>query len=485
MKNSKISLKSALIALVCTVALFAACDKKNEEPKSSECAITVFSVDGKTWTISDPTATITYDYPPEAEEGKRAPTITTSPGATVNPPSGQEQDFFTENGVSYTVTAEDGVTTKTYTARATRAKFSGCGISVFKVDNVEWSIIGDSLITHIYPKDAEAGMRAPVITVSRGATIDPPADQPQDFLAPAGVKYTVTSDDGATTKMYTVRARRQYSGCEILSFIAGGIKWNIDASGHISYTYTEGLESPMLAPTITLSPGATINPPGSQPQNFITAEEPVTYTVTAEDGTQKTYTAKATAKIVVENTKPVGGGSDCTWTISGVAPNQTLTIGGKGAMPNYGIEATSERPPWEALYKPHITTVVIEDSITVVGQYTFHEYTAITSVTTGEKVTVIGWGAFEKCEKLTDLTLGNSVTKIGGAAFHNCKFQTLTIPASVETIGYFAFHDCPHLLRFSSLSGIPTMAKFRVLRTSKDLPSRYSCFPDSSGRRSN
>jgi hypothetical protein len=48
-----------------------------------------------------------------------APTIEVSAGATVTPESGVAQDFSSGKEVVYTVTAEDGVTTKTWTAKAT------------------------------------------------------------------------------------------------------------------------------------------------------------------------------------------------------------------------------------------------------------------------------------------------------------------------------------------------------------------------------
>ena len=88
---------------------------KSDE-KSKECEIVSFTVGGVAWTISGndlitpPTA-----YPKGANVSNLVPTIVYK-GASINPPSGAARDF-SEN-VTYTVTAEDGKTTKSYTARA-------------------------------------------------------------------------------------------------------------------------------------------------------------------------------------------------------------------------------------------------------------------------------------------------------------------------------------------------------------------------------
>jgi hypothetical protein len=312
------------------------------------------------------------------------------------------------------------------------------------VNSTEWTIIGDSLITYVYPKETTEGLLTPVINLSPGATIDPPSGQEQNFFTAAGVKYTVTSDDKATTKTYTVRARRKYSDCSVLSFstvTATGevVAWNIDeTNGHITREFPDGVPSPFMTPTIVLSPGATINPPASLQQDFVTPEEGVAYTVTAEDGeTKKTYTVKATANVMSSN--PFGG---CIWTLSGVPSNRTLTISvgdGNGAMPDY---SETTRPPWEE-YKDDIKTLVIEDKVINVGAYSFLDHANITSVIIGDSVKTIGRNSFERCYAVSSVTIGNNVTHIGIGAFHLCGLTNVTIPSKVKTIGYFAFHYCP------------------------------------------
>jgi hypothetical protein len=445
-KRYKRYLKNTLIAAALSgVMFFASCNEKNNDPKSSACDITFFSVGGKTWTVGIDGNITREPYPPETPESLLTPTIVVSKGATVNPPSEQEQNFFVENGVVYTVTAEDGVTKKTYTAKATRQSYSGCDILSFYVNNTEWTVIGDSLITYVYPKEMTEGLLTPVINLSQGATIDPPSGQEQNFFTAAGVKYTVTSDDKATTKTYTVRARRKYSDCSVLSFstetaTGEAVAWNIDeVNGHITREFPDGVLSPLMTPKVVLSPGATINPPASLQQDFVTPEEGFAYTVTAEDGeTKKTYTVKAIANVMSSN--PFGG---CVWTLSGVPPNRTLTISvgdGNGAMPDYSEVTT--RPPWEE-YKDDIKTLVIEDGVINVGAYSFNTHVNITSVIIGDSVKTIGRNSFERCYAVSSVTIGNNVTQIGAGAFHMCQLTDVTIPSKVKTIGYFAFHYCP------------------------------------------
>ncbi|MDR1672335.1 MAG: DUF5018 domain-containing protein [Bacteroidales bacterium] len=103
-----------LILLIC----FSSCRKKGDD-KSAACDIVTFTVDGKPWNISG--TNITATYPKATPETALTPVITASAGATVHPSSGTAQNLFAVQGVTYTVTAENGVTTKTYTAKATRA----------------------------------------------------------------------------------------------------------------------------------------------------------------------------------------------------------------------------------------------------------------------------------------------------------------------------------------------------------------------------
>jgi hypothetical protein len=98
---------------------------------------------------------------------------------------------------------ENCVTTKTYTAKATRTKYTACDIINFTVANVKWDI-NDTLITHAYPTKMDKVSLMPTIMLSPGAMVNPASYVEQDFFTDKGVTYTVTSESGIN-KIYTSR----------------------------------------------------------------------------------------------------------------------------------------------------------------------------------------------------------------------------------------------------------------------------------------
>ena len=66
--------------------------------------------------------------------------------------------------------------------------------------------------------------------------------------------------------------------------------------GSITFKVLDSAESLVFAPVITVSDGATVSPASGVEQDF---SDPVTYTVTAEDGTVKTYTVWAITQSVL------------------------------------------------------------------------------------------------------------------------------------------------------------------------------------------
>ena len=99
-----------------------------------------------------------------------------------------------------------------------------------------------------------------------------------------------------------------------------------------------------------------------------------------------------------------------------------------------------------AFYNSNITSVVIPDTVTSIGEDAFYGCSRLTSITIPDTVTSIGNYAFYGCSRLTSITIPNTVTSIGNNAFHGCSSLTsITIPSRVTSISDHAFSNCSSL----------------------------------------
>ena len=176
---------------------------------SHEAEILSFTIPNQiSSTINSLDATVDVVMPYGTDLTNLVPTITVSAGATINPASGVAQNFT--NPVVYTVTAEDGVTTKDWTVTVTTAEASHeAEILSFTIPNQISSTINslDTTVAVVMPYGTDLTNLVPTITVSAGATISPASDVAQNFTNP--VVYTVTAEDGVTTKAWTVNVSVQ------------------------------------------------------------------------------------------------------------------------------------------------------------------------------------------------------------------------------------------------------------------------------------
>jgi hypothetical protein len=98
----------------------------------------------------------------------------------------------------------------------------------------------------------------------------------------------------------------------------------------------------------------------------------------------------------------------------------------------------------------NLTNMTIPNSVTNMGSGAFYGCSGLTSVSIGNGVTSIGGSAFSGCTVLTSVTIGNSVTTIGDYAFQVCSnLPSLTIPISVTSIGSYAFYQCNDLINLN------------------------------------
>lgn len=128
------------------------------------------------------------------------------------------------------------------------------------------------------------------VTISPGATISPDPSQAQDYSSP--VVYTVTSV-GGTAQEWTVTftLRDPSSENDILAFELEGVAGTIDNEEYtVSVGLSDGTDLTALRGMATVSKYATISPDPTQVMDY---SEGVTFTVTAEDGTEQDWLVTA------------------------------------------------------------------------------------------------------------------------------------------------------------------------------------------------
>ena len=125
-----------------------------------------------------------------------------------------------------------------------------------------------------------------------GAMSRPESGSVQDFTNP--VSYVVTAEDG-TTRTYTVNVLVQVppksSEKQLVSFVFSTLSPVVRAAidqttKKITATLPTDARLTALVPTVTVSAKATVAPASGTVQNFTA---PVSYTVTAEDGSSQIY----------------------------------------------------------------------------------------------------------------------------------------------------------------------------------------------------
>ena len=199
--------------------------------------------------------------------------------------TGSESFDFTDSEttpLTLTVTNSNFDLSTSYSVTITARQSSENYITSYKLGDAEGVINGDSIaITIPYAMDLAAV--TPEITISEFAKLTAPAS-----LKEGENTYTVTSEDGdVRTYKVTITRTPVATGNQILSFAYGSIEGDIDqVNGTITLALPAG--SPVsFAPTITVSPFATVTPASGEKQDF---KKPVTYTVTSQEGYTNAYT---------------------------------------------------------------------------------------------------------------------------------------------------------------------------------------------------
>ena len=151
--------------------------------------------------------------------------------------------------------------------------------------------------------DSEADLTSlvPSITLSEGASVNPVSGIAHDFTNP--VNYVVTAEDGSEQN-WVVAVSQQIvlsKDNDILSFSFAEqtLEASIDTESHsINIEVDSEADLTSLAPSITLSEGASVNPVSGIAHDFT---NPVNYVVTAEDGSEQNWLVAVSQQIALSN----------------------------------------------------------------------------------------------------------------------------------------------------------------------------------------
>lgn len=359
---SNLSLKHLLLAA--TVAIAGTFSCRQAEELSSEAEIVSFtfdtSVEANSIVSSQPVIngdSITFSVSSDSVSERLsalAPTITVSENATVSPASGSAVDF-SQGTVTFTVTAQDGVTTRAYFAKAvtgttdnpditypideqlageykgllnitlggepvgsdiarniTVAKvddetvsltledfsFMGIELGTIKVDSCK--IAGSDIPEYDYSLSGEQTLTLNVIG-EQHVTVD-------GGFADNTISLTISIDFNGTPVDVTFDGTKltgnESSEALITSFTfdasnsanAAVFGTTLDQDNRtISVTVQDGGDLTALVPTIEVSAGATVSPASGTAIDLSNGQS-VIYTVVAEDGTASEYTVSVSGR---------------------------------------------------------------------------------------------------------------------------------------------------------------------------------------------
>ena len=282
------------IAFLLLFVLLNSCSR-SEDPLLTGNSITLFQltingelIDGQ---INQSNNSITVDVI-DADLTSLTPSIVTSEGATISPSPNSPRDF--SQTVRYTVTAENGNEREYVIIVNNTIRNNENLISLF-----QFEINGEIINGEINETDrtisfnlvgANVASLTPTIEISNAASVMPRSGVAQDFSN--NVSYTVTAENGEERSYEIIVNNRPFStGNDVLTFTVGINGESVEArvnqdTNEIAFE-TGSFDISALTPQITISENATISPASGEVVDF---SVPVTYTVTAEDGTSSEYT---------------------------------------------------------------------------------------------------------------------------------------------------------------------------------------------------
>ncbi len=160
--------------------------------------------------------------------------------------------------------------------------------------------------------------------------------------------------------------------------------------------------------------------------------------VDEENGQEEKSRVKAREAGIADTDTVTGAyGESITYSLD--LSTGTLTFSGSGDMAD-SMGSASDSPFY--LYRERITSVIVGDGITSIGNYALYCCTELRTVRMPGSVTRIGSSAFRSCENLKEIVIPSNVTAIGQDAFLHCyNLESISLPSGLRTIGDSAFFE--------------------------------------------
>lgn len=136
-----------------------------------------------------------------------------------------------------------------------------------------------------------------------------------------------------------------------------------------------------------------------------------------------------------------------------------LTISGNGD--SYNFSSAESNAPFKDV-KDNVKKVVVEEGVTGIGNYTFHNLLYATEFSLPSTLTKIGTGAFRNCINAVTIVCNGSVSNISNEAFYECRqLKTLTFAGEtpITKIGNSAFYNCLALKNFPDFSHVESIGE--------------------------
>jgi hypothetical protein len=410
---------------------------------STNKAITAFSIVSPvtaTGTITGTSIAVTVPYGANVT-ALVATFTTTGKSVSVNgtaQTSGTTPNNFT-SPVVYMVTAADG-STQNYTVTVTAALNSAKAITAFSFTSpAATGVITQSNFTIAVTLPYGSSLANPLVatftttgkSVSVGSTVQVSGTTANNFTNP--VTYTVTAQDGST-QSYTVTvtvalaSSKSITAFSFASPAATGVINQTNFTIAVTVPYNTNLSNPLVASFTyvgaSVSVGSTIQTSGNTQNNF---SSPVTYTVTAADGSTQSYKVTVTlapAITAFSFTSPVATGiiNQSNFTIAVSVPSGTnltnlvATFATTGTSVTATVGSNSPVPQTSGTTAVNFTSPVVYTVTTANGLTQNYTVTVSFVYTVTYNANTTGYGGTVPTDPQSPYLPGATVTVLGFSA---------------------------------------------------------------------